>query len=99
MICLLNNNNKVQYFENSPKRTRFMELGLKQYCHNTRHKKLRGLCKTRCVERHSCLETFGELHEHVVTCLDAMVNPHMFIQSLTQFVGIGIVTPRLRPMV
>ena len=34
--------------------------------------------KTRWVERHSCLETFGQLYEHVVTCLDDMVNPHIY---------------------
>ena len=36
-----------------------------------------GLYKTRWVERHSCLKTFGELYQHVATCLDAMVNPHV----------------------
>ena len=35
------------------------------------------MCKTRWDERHSCLETFGELYEQVVTCLDAVVNPHV----------------------
>jgi len=35
------------------------------------------MCKTRWVERHSCLKTFDELYEYVVTCLDAMVNPHV----------------------
>ena len=29
-------------------------------------------------ERHSCLETFGELSEHNNTCLGAMVNPHIY---------------------
>jgi len=41
----------------------------------TRLEKLKDLCKTRWVERHSCLKAFVELYEHVVTCLDAMVNP------------------------
>ena len=52
-----------------------MELALKQFCPNIRHEKLKGLCKTHWFERHSCSETFGELREHVVTYLDAMVNP------------------------
>ena len=42
------------------------------------HEKLKGLCKIRWAERHSCLETFAELYEHVITCLDAMVNPHVY---------------------
>ena len=54
-----------------------MELALKQYCHNTHHQNLKGLCKTRSVERYSCLKTFGELREHAITCLDAMINPHV----------------------
>ena len=32
---------------------------------------------TRWVERYSCLKTFGEFYEHVVTSLDVMVNPHI----------------------
>jgi len=55
----------------------FLGLALKQYCPNTRHEKLKGLCKTPSVERHSCLETFGELYEHVATYLDPIVNPHV----------------------
>jgi len=51
---------------------------LKQYCANTRQKKVKGLCKTPWIERHFCLETFGELYEHVVNCLDAMVNPRVY---------------------
>ena len=67
----------MQYFENSSKMHKFMELALKPVCPNTRHEKLKGSCKTRWVERHSCLETFGELYERVVTCLDAKVKPHV----------------------
>ena len=44
------------------------------YIPNARHEKLSGLCKTRWVERHTCLETFFELYEIVVYCLDAIVN-------------------------
>jgi len=48
-----------------------------QYCPNTGREKLKGLCKTSWFERHSGLETFSELYQHDVTCLDAMVNPHV----------------------
>ena len=55
-----------------------MELALKHYCPNTFHEKPNGLCKPRLVEKRSCFETFGELYEHDVTCLDDMVNSHMY---------------------
>ena len=67
MICLLINNLINTNFANSPKRQIFL---------STRQEKLKGLCKTRWVERH--LETFGKLYEHVVTSLDGMVNPHVY---------------------
>ena len=35
------------------------------------------LSKTRWVERQSCLKTFSKFYEHMATCLDAMVNPHV----------------------
>ena len=55
-----------------------MELALKQYCPNTCHLKLKGLCQTGWFEIRS-LKTFGELYEHhVIACLDAVVNPHAY---------------------
>ena len=74
MIGLLNDN-----FDNSPKRQIFLELALKQYCPNTHHAKLKYFCKTCCVGTWKTLlfGKFCELYEHGVTCLDAMVNPHV----------------------
>jgi len=46
---------------------------------NPRYENPISLYKTRWVERHSCLKTFGELYEHVVTCLGAMDNPHVYL--------------------
>ena len=34
-----------------------------------------GMCKTRWVERHACIETFFELYEFVPICVDAMLLP------------------------
>jgi len=65
-------------FGNSLMRPDFLELAHKQYSPGTRHEKLKGLCKTCWVERHSCLETFGELYEQVVTCLDVIVNAQVY---------------------
>ena len=61
-----------------PKDKNYLGPALKQYSPNNRHEKLKGLCKTGWVERHSCLETFGELYEHVVTWFDVMVNPDVY---------------------
>ena len=69
---------EIDAIDNSPKRQIFLELALKQYCPNTRHEILKGLCKTHWVERDSCFETFGKLYEHVVTCLDAMENSYVY---------------------
>ena len=41
---------------------------------------LKGLGKTRWVEGHSRLETFGELYKHVVTSFDVMDNPHVCLE-------------------
>jgi len=65
------------FFTILPRGKNILELALKQYCPNTHHEKLKGLCKTRWVERHSFLKTFGELYEHVVNCLNAVVNPRV----------------------
>ena len=54
-----------------------MSLHSNNIAPNVHHEKLKGLCKTRWVETDSCLKTFGELYEDVVTCLDAMINPHV----------------------
>ena len=50
-------NSVYLFFDNSPKRLEFLELVLRKFCPETRHDKLKGLCKTRWVERHACLET------------------------------------------
>ena len=70
-------------------RQKFLELVLKQYCPTIGDQKLKGLCKTCWVERHSCFKTFDELYEHVA----------LFVQRLMKVFAIGIVTPKLRLMV
>ena len=63
------------FFDFSRKRQKFLEVVLAEYAPDTRHEKLKGLCKTRWVERHTCLETFLELYEFIVVCLCAMCTP------------------------
>ena len=59
------------FFDNSPKRQRFLDivtdvLGKGE----TKTRKLKNLCKTRWIERHSTFETIYDLYEYVVTTLD-----------------------------
>ena len=63
------------FFDFSPKRQKFLEVVLAEYAPDTRHEKLKGLCKTRWVERHTCLETFLELYKFIIACLCAMCKP------------------------
>ena len=60
------------FFHHSPKRQRFLELVLDVYISEPHVKKIKGLCKTRWVERHDCLERFYNLYGYI---LDAMTNP------------------------
>lgn len=41
----------------------------------TDKKRVKGLCKTRWVERHEALDTVIYLHKHIVSILDAMFDP------------------------
>ncbi len=66
------------FFHYSPKRQRYLEFVLKIYAPDNKVKKLKGLCKTRWVERHDCLENLVLLHMYVVTCLHFMVKPSMY---------------------
>ena len=66
------------FFYNYPKRQRYLELVLRVYATKNKVQKLKGLCKTRWVERHDCLETLVTLHKYVVTCLHSMVSPGLY---------------------
>ena len=81
-------NEVFQFFDNSPKRRKFLEAVLKVYCPSTRHEKLKGLCKTRWVERHTCLETFLELYEYTVACLNAICKPTSY-PEVQEYAGTG----------
>lgn len=71
-------NDVFLFFHLSPKRQRFLEQVLGVYAPEQRRHKLKGLCKTRWVERHDCLETLVSLLVYVVTCLHAMTEPTMY---------------------
>ena len=66
----------LRTLHNSLKRQRFLELvPLDVYISELHVKKKKGLCKTRWVERHDCLERFYNLYGYIFACLDAMTNP------------------------
>ena len=62
------------FLDSSPKRQKFLETILAHYAPGTRYEKLKGLCKTRWVERHTYLESFLSFM-NVVICLNSMSKP------------------------
>ena len=66
------------FFHYSPKRQRLLERVLEVFECESKVKKLKGLCKTRWVERHTCFETFMELYKFVVITLEAILDPSSF---------------------
>ena len=66
----------------SPKRQRFVEQVLEMCGSTFRKEKLKGLRKTRWVERHECYETFYELYEYVCISSEAIddheSHPHVY---------------------
>ena len=76
MIGLINE--AYLFLNNSPKQQQLFELTLKEYLPEDSHSKLPGLCKTRWVERHTCLDLFLEMYELLVTFLDAVISPHEY---------------------
>lgn len=63
------------FYDKSPKRQRQLETVLAVFVPDNKKQKLKGLCKTRWVERHDCFDTLFELYQYVVTSLHAMVFP------------------------
>ena len=83
-------NEAYLFLINSPKPQQLFELTLKEYLPENSHGKLPGLCKTRWVKRHTCLDLFLEMYELLVTFLDAVISPHEYpnLKSSTE-AGIG----------
>ena len=64
------------FFDNSPKRQRFLDIVIDVLAKGeTKKRKLKNLCKTRWIERHSTFETIYDLYEYVVTILDEICDP------------------------
>ena len=88
LICLINE--AYLFLIKSLKRQQLFELTLKEYLPENSHGKLPGLCKTRWVKIHACLDLFLEMYELLVTFLDAVISPHEYpnLKSSTE-AGIG----------
>ena len=63
------------FLNNSPKRQKLFELARKEYPPENSHRKLPGLCKTRWVERHTCLDVFLEMYGLLLTFPDVVISP------------------------
>ena len=68
-------NETFTFFHFSPKRQRFFESILDKEIESHAVKKLKGLCKTQWVERHTCYETFYSPYPNVCLCLQEMLHP------------------------
>ena len=66
------------FFHYSPKRQAFFERVLEECCQDVKLEKLKGLCRTRWVERHEAYENFKELFPAVIMTMDMICHPHMY---------------------
>ena len=66
------------FLNNSTKRQKLFELARKEYPPENSHRKLPGLCKTRWVERHTCLDVFLEMYGLLLTFLDVVISPNEY---------------------
>ena len=63
------------FFDNSPKRQKFFEVIIHAFSPENKKKKLKSLCKTRWIERHSTFETIFDLYEYIVITLNEICEP------------------------
>ena len=66
------------FFHYSPKRQAFFERVLEECCQDVKLEKLKGLCRTRWVERHEAYENVKELFPAVIMTMDMICHPHMY---------------------
>ena len=68
-------NETFYFFHNSPKRQHFFERVLAVKFPEQKKLKLKGLSKTRWVERHECYESYFEMYESIALTFEAILNP------------------------
>lgn len=63
------------FFDNSPKRQNFLEVIIDALAPDiVKKRKLKNLCKTRWIERHTAFETIFSLYEYIVITLNEVCN-------------------------
>ena len=79
-------NETFKFFNNPPKRQRFFEHILDAFESDCTKSKLLGLCRTHWVQRYTCYETFYELYVYICCCLEAIINPSVYLdKNLDQY--------------
>ena len=68
----------ICFFHYSPKRQAFFERVIEECCQDVKLEKLKGLCRTRWVERHEAYENFKELFPAIIMTMDMICHPHMY---------------------
>ena len=63
------------FFDNSPKRQKFLTIVIDALSPETKKRRLKDLCKTRWIERHSTFETIFDLYEYIVITLNEICVP------------------------
>ena len=68
-------NELFAFFDNSPKRKKFLDKVIDSLSAETKRRKLKDLYKTRWVEHPSTFETLYELYEYIVIALNEICHP------------------------
>ncbi|KXJ05465.1 52 kDa repressor of the inhibitor of the protein kinase [Exaiptasia diaphana] len=63
------------FFDNSPKRQKLLKIVVEALSPERTKKKLKDLCKTRWVARHTSFETIFDLYEYIVITLNEICQP------------------------
>ncbi|XP_074658629.1 52 kDa repressor of the inhibitor of the protein kinase-like [Tubulanus polymorphus] len=71
-----------KFFDNSPKRTDYLENVIKEVCPSTKQR-LKQMCRTRFVERHDAFEVFVELYPAIERCFSDMSTSQNFNRETT----------------
>ena len=60
------------FFKHSPKRQRKLEQSITEIATKSLKKKVKPVCETRWVERHTAFTDLSQLYESILNCLEAI---------------------------
>ena len=63
------------FFDNSPKGQKFLEVVIDTFSPEIKKRRLKNLCKTRWIKRHTSSETIFDLYECIVVALREIYQP------------------------